>query len=60
LKAIIIKTIEEKGVVPPERLGMDEKLFNWIMTKLKRKGNKNRGKHCGRMEPFTELPFLYM
>jgi len=60
LKAIIIETIEENGIVPPERLGMDEELFNWIMIKLKRKGNKNRGKYCGRMEPSTELPFLYM
>ena len=34
------KAIEEKGVVPPERLGMDEKLFNKIITELKKKGIK--------------------
>jgi len=32
------KAIEERGVIPPEKLGMDENLFNEIMTELKRKG----------------------
>lgn len=30
--------IKEKGVVPPEKLGMDENLFSEIMTRLKKKG----------------------
>lgn len=38
------KAIKEKGVVPPERLGMDEILFSKIMTELKRMGIKIEGK----------------
>ena len=30
--------IAEKGVIPPERLGMDEKLFNKIITELNKRG----------------------
>ena len=56
---VIIRTMEEKGVVPRERLGMDENLFNWIMTKLKKRG-KNRGKYCSKMKPFTVAFSLHM
>jgi len=31
------KVIEEKGVVPPERLGMNEKLFKKIMIELRKR-----------------------
>lgn len=34
------KVIEEKGVVPPERLGMNGKLFKKIMTELRKRGIK--------------------
>ncbi|MFB0504393.1 MAG: saccharopine dehydrogenase family protein [Candidatus Bathyarchaeia archaeon] len=30
--------IREKGVIPPERLGMDERLFNKIITELSKRG----------------------
>jgi len=30
--------IAEKGVIPPERLGMDERLFNKIITELSKRG----------------------
>ena len=39
------KAIEEKGVIPPERLGMREALFDEIIAQLKRRGieiNKSR------------------
>jgi len=32
------KAIEEKGVIPPEKLGMNEKLYNDIVSMMKKRG----------------------
>jgi saccharopine dehydrogenase-like NADP-dependent oxidoreductase len=40
IRLLIDNTIKEKGVVPPEILGMNEKIFRKIMTELKRDGIK--------------------
>ena len=37
---ILRKVIKEKGVVPPEKLGMDEQLFRMFLNKLEKRGVK--------------------
>ena len=37
-KLLVEKAIEDKGVVPPEKLGMNDKLFNTIIGELRKKG----------------------
>lgn len=37
------KTIKEKGVVPPERIGMNKKLFSLFLGELERRGIKIMG-----------------
>lgn len=37
---ILKKAIKKKGVVPPERLGMDDRLFRLFMDELERRGIK--------------------
>jgi saccharopine dehydrogenase-like NADP-dependent oxidoreductase len=32
------KIIKEKGVIPPEKLGMNEKLYSEFMSMMKRRG----------------------
>lgn len=32
------KAVEEKGVIPPEKLGMNEKLYNGFMSMMKKRG----------------------
>ncbi|GAF73262.1 unnamed protein product [marine sediment metagenome] len=38
IKLLSEKAIEEKGVVPPEKNGMNDKLFDMIISELRRKG----------------------
>jgi lysine 6-dehydrogenase len=40
LQLLARKEITEKGVVPPEKLGMNERLFKQIMVELERDGIK--------------------
>jgi len=43
VKLLAEKAIDEKGVVPPEKLGMNDKLFDIIISELRKRGIEIKG-----------------